>query len=447
MKLPLKYFSYIGLLHGVLMGLVVLLLRDEPWWFLLAEAGILVSLAFAYQMYKAFVVPVKLIAAGAESLKEKDFSVQFNKVGQGELDALVDVYNRMIEQLRLERTRAAEQHYLLEKLIQASPAGILLLDLDGNIATLNIAAQKILGETQEALKGKPLSALPAPFANELTQLPYSDSRVMQVQGNRFYRCIKSRFIDRGFERQFIILEELTEEILRTEKQAYDKVIRMMSHEVNNSICAINSILQSFADTHKEEEDYLQAIEIAITRNQRLSRFMANFSEVVKIPSPKLAPVSINQLLQQMTILMESESKKRDIRLSVFGAAVPVWVNLDTEQFEQALINILKNAIEAADHGGEVQIRVEKNGLRVLNTGNGIPADVQKMLFTPFYSTKPQGQGIGLMLVREILRNHGFDFALQTRPDGWTEFFIGWDKPLKAVAILAAKAAPAPVANL
>ncbi len=446
MKLPLKYFLYVGLLHGVLMGLVVLLLRDEPGWFLLAEAGILVSLAFAYQMYKAFVVPVKLIAAGAESLKEKDFSVQFNKVGQGELDALVDVYNRMIEQLRLERTHAAEQHYLLEKLIQASPAGILLLDLDGNIATLNTAAQKVLGETQETLKGSPLSALPAPFASELSQLPYSDSRVIQVQGNRFYRCIKSRFIDRGFERQFIILEELTEEILRTEKQAYDKVIRMMSHEVNNSICAINSILQSLADTHKEEEDYLQAIEIAITRNQRLSRFMANFSEVVKIPPPKLEPVSINQLLQQMTILMESESKKRGIRLSVFEAAIPAVIPLDTEQFEQVLINILKNAIEAAEPKSEVQIRVEANGLRVLNTGKGIPAEVQKMLFTPFYSTKPQGQGIGLMVVREILRNHRFDFSLQTRPDGWTEFYISWAKPASSLDATTLKAAPVPLNN-
>lgn len=111
----IKYFLYVGALHGLLLALTIMLLRDKLWWFLATELSILISLYVAWRMFRAFIVPVQLMASGAESLKQKDFSVQFNRVGQRELDALIEVYNQMIEQLRLERTQLTEQHYLLQK--------------------------------------------------------------------------------------------------------------------------------------------------------------------------------------------------------------------------------------------------------------------------------------------------------------------------------------------
>jgi two-component system nitrogen regulation sensor histidine kinase NtrY len=425
MRLPIKYFLYVGGLHGVFIVLSVLLLRDEPLWFLAAELLIFFSLYIAWRMYRAFIVPVQLMASGAESLRQKDFSVQFNKVGQRELDALIDVYNQMIEQLRMERMHLTEQHYLLQKLINASPAGIMLLDLDGRVYSLNAAAERILGQTVKKLQGHSLAELEAPFGIALTALAPDQAHVIQASGNRFYRCIKSRFIDRGFERQFIMLEELTEEILRTEKGAYDKVIRMMSHEVNNSIGAVNSILQSMAGLDTIDDDYKEAIGIAMSRNLRLSRFMGNFADVVKIPAPKKEAVSVAELLQYMQRFMESQAHTGGVELALELPEQAVRVLMDREQFEQVLVNVIKNALEAAGIGGRVVLKLEHAGMRVLNSGAGIPAEVQKKLFTPFYSTKPQGQGIGLMLVREILRNHGFPFSLQTLPSGLTEFWIGW----------------------
>ena len=426
MKLRIKYFLYIGLLHAVLLTLVIFYLRDEPWLFLTAELALLSSLLVAWQIYRGFILPVQLMAAGAESLKDRDFSIQFKPVGQQELDRLIGVYNLMIEQLRLERTYQTEQHFLLEKLIQASPAGILLLDFDGHIHSLNHAAEKILGKTEKELQGQKLEKLPVPFVQDLTELKSDENRIIQTGGTRFYRASKSRFIDRGFERQFILLEELTQEILRAEKGAYDKVIRMMSHEVNNSIGAVNSILQSLERVNGMEPDFKEAIGVAVSRNLRLSKFMGNFADVVKIPPPRKEIAQLQEVLRNMHRFMEQQAFQAGVQLEIEVPEERISVPQDKEQMEQALVNILKNAIESApSKGGKVRIELEANELRVLNNGKGIPEEVQKKLFTPFYSTKPQGQGIGLMVVREILRNHDFGFSLNTRTDGWTEFRISW----------------------
>lgn len=425
MKLSIKYFLYIGFLHVFLLTLNIVFLRDRPWLFLLAELVLIISLYIAWKLYRSFIVPIQLLAAGAESLKEKDFSIQFNPVGQQEMDVLIEVYNKMIEQLRQERAQQEERNNLLQKVISASPAGIMLLDLEGRISTINPAAQRIFEQEIGHLLGMLLESLTPPFGKELASLPPDQVVVIQAKGTRFYRCVKSKFVDRGFERQFLMIEELTNEILKTEKQAYDKVIRMMSHEVNNSICAINSILQSFADVHPEEEGFHEAVEIAMNRNHRLVKFMSNFADVIKVPSPSLKLVNANLLIKDLSRLMEADCKKRQVTLELNYEDEDLKVVLDVVQFEQVMVNVMKNALESVEKGGKIIISLNSQGLKVLDNGKGISPEVQKKLFSPFYSTKPQGQGIGLMLVREILHNHHFPFSLNTRPDGWTEFSILW----------------------
>lgn len=395
--------------------------------FLGAELVLTASLFIAWRLYRALVVPIRLIAAGAESLKEKDFSIQFNPVGQQELDSLIDVYNKMTEQLRQERGLQEERNNLLQKVLTASPAGIMLLDPDGRISTVNPAFLRILGYGNGSLAGLFPASLVPPFGKELVALLPDQVKIFQADGTRFYRCIKSKFVDRGFERQFLMIEELTEEILRTEKQAYDKVIRMMSHEVNNSICAINSILQSFSDVHPEEEEFHEAVEIAMNRNHRLVKFMSNLAEVVKVPPPRKEAVKADSLVKNIVRLMEGESKKRKILLELEIQEEGPEIFLDVVQFEQVMVNILKNALESIEIDGKVHVILCRKELKVLDNGKGISPEVEKKLFSPFYSTKQQGQGIGLMLVREILRNHQFPFSLRTRPDGWTEFSILWKK--------------------
>ncbi len=426
MKLRIKYFLYILLLHAFLLALNIVFLRDEPWLFIASEVLMVVSLYFAWRIYKAFIVPVQLMAAGAESLKEKDFSIQFNPVGQEELDMLIQVYNKMIEQLRQERALQEERSSLLQKVMAASPAGIILLDPNEKVAAINTAALRILEAGEDQLKGETLANSGPPFGDELTALGVEKTKIIQHRGTRFYRCMKSGFIDKGFERHFLIIEELTEEILKAEKQAYDKVIRMMSHEVNNSIGAINSILQSFASENKEE-DFQVAVEVAINRNERLVRFMSNFAEVVKVPSPSLEVTDVHVLLRGIVRLLGVDCQRRNIELDLM-VEEKVRVRMDVVQMEQVLVNVLKNAVESIEKDGQIKIMLTPEGLSITDNGKGISPEAEKKLFSPFYSSKPYGQGIGLMLVREILRNHHFPFSLHTQPNnGLTEFSIDWEK--------------------
>jgi two-component system, NtrC family, nitrogen regulation sensor histidine kinase NtrY len=430
MSLRSKFILFAVVVHGLLAATAYFLLQENKLLFLGMELLVLASVAITVQLYNAFFKPLNLIRAGIESIRDKDFSTKFVRVGQPELDELVDVYNRMIEQLRQERVAQAEKHYLLEKITQASPAGIILLDFDNYIESINPAAARYLNLPAKELTGKPLTALPDAWAQELVRLQSGQPHTFRMDGIRTYRCHRAHFIDRGFQRYFILVEELTEAIIKNERQAYEKVIRMMSHEVNNSTGAINSILDSvqFYTSQLDEEhreDFTYALQVAIDRNINLSRFMANFADVVRLPAPNRKPVHVQELLQRLERLMLPQLEKRRIILCLQAPAAPMFIHMDEQQLEQALLNILKNAMEAVKQDGHIWVELQQQPprLTITDDGEGIPEQVRPQLFTPFFSTKETGQGIGLTMIREILLSHGYTFSLETNKQGSTSFTI------------------------
>ncbi|MDO6388874.1 ATP-binding protein [Pontibacter sp. BT731] len=430
MKLRTKFIIFAVFLHGLLAAMAYFLLQENKLLFIGMEVLVLLSVAVTVNLYNAFFKPLNLIRAGIESIRDKDFSTKFVQVGQPELDELVDVYNRMIEQLRQERVAQAEKHFLLEKIIQASPAGIILLDFDNRIESINPAAERFLYLSGQSLQGSELAALPNTWARELTQVQAGQPYTFRLNGIRTFRAHRAHFIDRGFQRAFIMLEELTEAIIKNERQAYEKVIRMMSHEVNNSTGAINSILDSvqyYTPQINEEhrEDFTYALQVAIDRNTNLSKFMANFADVVRLPAPSKKPVQVQALLKRLERLMLPQLEKRQINLSLQLPATPLCISMDEQQIEQALLNILKNAMEAVKSDGSIWVELQEQPpyLTITDNGEGIPEHVRPMLFTPFFSTKETGQGIGLTMIREILLSHGFQFSLESDADGLTSFRI------------------------
>lgn len=430
MKLQTKYILFIALIHLVTLVLTFFIFKEQKILFIASEAIIMVSLYFAYRLYKTLVRPLKLIMNGIGAIRDRDFNVKFQPVGQFELDQLIKVYNEMINQLRQERTYQAEQHFFLDKLIQTAPSGIIILDYDGNIANCNPKARKLLGINGEITKGKKIADLDGALAKALAQLPADEAKTISINGIETYKCHKAHFIDRGFPLHFITIEELTVEKLRIEKNAYGKVIRMMAHEVNNSIGPINSIIGSVLNyagqlPAVDQQDFRQALEVAIERNQKLNKFMRNFADVVKLPPPQKENHDLRQLIHDVCRLLQPTMNAKAITLEVKSPDLPVVVALDIQQMEQVMINVIKNAIEATPENGNIQIELTDKPpiLRILDNGMGIdPGDAEK-LFSPFYSTKATGQGIGLTLTREVLLNHGFDFSLKTGADGWTVFEI------------------------
>lgn len=424
MNFRTRYLLYILGLHAVLIGLTFQLLKANKPWFIASEVLIGLSLIMAVRLYQTFRKPSAFITSGIEAIQDKDFTVKFVLTGNSEVDELIRVYNAMIDQLRTERTRQAEQQFFLDKLVEAAPIAMLIFDFDERVSAVNPKARQLLRLSDSDLVQKPLPAIPHPLFTHLTQLPPDQPYTIKLAGVETYRAVRGQFIDRGFRRQFLFIEELTAEIIETEKKAYGKVIRMMAHEVNNSIGAVNSILH-IAEPDVADPDVRQAVRVAIERNDRLNLFMRRFADVVRLPAPNLAPANLADVVTNGLQLMQPQAQQRGISLTSRLPDSPVNQPIDVGQMEQVFVNILKNALEACQPGQTVNVWLTSRELRIRNNGQPIPNAVAARLFDPFYSTKTTGQGIGLTLTREILLNHGFGFSLKTEPDGWTVFRVDW----------------------
>ncbi|MEZ0610158.1 PAS domain-containing sensor histidine kinase [Fibrella sp. WM1] len=429
MRFQTRYLVYILLLHVLLGWLLFTELRQAKPLFaskgvllIAVEVLIILSLYTAFSIYRTFRQPSAFIASGIEAIRDKDFTIKFVPTGNIDVDELIRVYNLMIDQLRQERTRQAEQQFFLDKLIDASPIALLIFDFDARVAGINPKARQLLKCPEADLLGKPLSAIDHPLLNQLDALPPDQPQIVRLTGVETYRVLRGQFIDRGFGRQFLFIEELTAEIIDTEKKAYGKVIRMMAHEVNNSIGAVNTILNIVEPT-VQEADLQRAMRVAIERNERLNGFMRRFADVVRLPVPHRVPADMAALVRNIANLMDPQAEARGVTLSVTAPDNPTSWLMDESQLEQVLINVVKNALESCRAGNTVTLELAARQLVIRNNGDPIPDEVAGQLFNPFYSTKRDGQGIGLTLTREILLNHGYTFSLRTQLNGWTEFVI------------------------
>jgi nitrogen fixation/metabolism regulation signal transduction histidine kinase len=430
-----RFFLYLAAAHLFFAAIAVRTYWANKALLFVVEVLFVLSFLVGIALVRSLFGTLDLVRSGSQFLRESDFGIRFRETGQAEMDQLVAVYNRMVEHLREERIRLEEQHHFMDRILTASPSGVLTLDLDGRIATVNPAAERLLRESRESLVGRRLEEAPGPHARRLASLTSGASQVIALGGGRRAKCQRSEFMDRGFARPFFLMEELTEELRRSEKAAYEKLIRMMSHEVNNSVGAATSLLDSclhYKDQIRPEdrEDYERALGVVIGRTRELNAFMQGFSDVVRLPAPHPREADVRGLVEDVGALFRAELERRRIvwRFSASGSG-PLMIKLDRGQVEQALVNIVKNAMEAVGQDGEITVTLTpgqggaRTRLVVEDTGGPLTAEVQAQLFTPFYTTRPNGQGIGLTIVQEILDRHGFEFSLEGGPDRRTQFTI------------------------
>ena len=429
MKLKSFFFILAFLLMVVWTVLLFIATQENGWRFYLIEGIITFSLIYLVYFYRKVIKPLNSIAGGMDLLQAQDFSSRLAPVGQKEADHIVSIFNRMMQQLKDERTRLREQNHFLDLLISVSPMGVIILTLDEQISMANKAALEFLEEeSEENLLDKTMDELKGSLADELKRIPKDTTVTIRLSDSRIYRCSRLSFIDRGFSHPFFLIESLTAEVMKAEKKAYEKVIRMIAHEVNNSVAGItstldtvDSILQSMEDT----EDLREVMRVCIERSYSMSRFITNFADVVKIPEPQLEEVELNERVVACKRFMENICQERNISLKMLLCEKSPVVLMDTSLFEQVLINIIKNSAESIGSGGQITIRTSTSPLmlEIADNGEGISKDVEAKLFTPFFSTKPNGQGIGLIFIREVLMKHDCTFSLRTYPDGITRFRI------------------------
>lgn len=375
--------------------------------------------------------PLNALNTGLELLRTQAFSNRLSLTGQKDTDHIVEIFNKMINQLKNERLKVREQNHFLDLIISNSPMGVIILNFDNEITLINKSAITLLElKSDQDVINKNINTISTPLAKRINTLSQGSTETIRIGNAKIFRCSRLSFIDQGFLRPFILIESLTEEVMTAEKKAYERVIRMIAHEVNNSVTGVTSILDSINEinlTNDSSIDISEVMTICIERCYGLSKFITRFANVVKIPTPITEYINLNDCISKSKAFMESICLNRDITLSLNLCNEDIMVNIDTTLFEQVLVNIIKNSAESIVNDGEISISTNSNppSLIIADNGKGIPSDTADKLFTPFFSTKPNGEGLGLIFIREVLLKHNCNFSLYTYDDGITRFTISF----------------------
>ena len=401
------YFLLLAVVIVLLAGAALFAtFRSHPTLFYVTECFVVLILFYLWYFYRKTIRPYDTLIGGMELVKDLDLTTRLAPSGQHETDVIVRTFNDLLGRLRSEHLRLEEQYTFLNQLIEASPMGVIQCDLDGNTTSMNPAAREMLSTTvEEAIRA----------------LPLGETTTVRLPGEpQLFRISHQSFPDRGFQHPFFLIESLTFEVRLAEKAAYERVIRMIAHEVNNSVAGIISSLTG------DEAERLTA----------LSAFVTRFAEVVKIPQPQLQLCDLSEEVEACRPFLENLCTQAHVHIDFRLTDEAVPVHLDTVLFQQVLINIVKNAIESEElrmkneefANATITVTTTPFKLVVTDNGQGIPPSVAKQLFTPFFSTKPQGQGLGLLLIRDILTAHHCTFSLLTNSqDHLTRFTIQFPK--------------------
>jgi two-component system, NtrC family, nitrogen regulation sensor histidine kinase NtrY len=431
-SLRARFLGYLVAVHLLMAGVAWFVVAHNRLYLLVVEAALALSFLTGLALTRRFFSSLEFVRHSAQLLEDSDFMSRVRDVNQHDIDRLIHVYNRMVDALRGERVQLQEQQHFLALILDESPGGIVVLDFDGRVTLVNPAARRLLQAAESDLVGLRLEDLDRALARDLTALAPAERRVLAVWGGRRVRALRGTFLDRGFRRSFYLLEELTEELRHSEKAAYEKLVRMLSHEVNNTVGASNSLLNSCLNygvqLHPHDRaDFEHALAVVIARTEQLSAFMNSFADVVRLPPPRRLPVEPGVVVDGLLPLVRAQADRRGIAVVRNGLAHVGETSLDRSQIEQALLNVMKNGVEAIGRDGTLTVRLLlRDGVPVIeieDTGPGLSEEVRAHLFTPFFSTKEGGQGIGLTMVQEIFAGHGFPFALEGAPGGPTTFTV------------------------
>lgn len=394
------------------------------------------SLATVVIIYRLAILPIRILARGSDMLRGQDFNSRLRLTGHDDTDRLARMFNDMMYSLNAERLRVRETNRYLDLLVESSPLGIINTNIDGRIDLVNPSAARLLGVEASEIMGKPREAIPGHIGEAIAALNPDESRTIDLRAGGSDDTILSlscySFIDRGFPRQTVFIEPMTNIIRSAERLAYGRIIRVMAHEINNSMGAVRSTLDILADTPAvaSDPDLPPLLKSCGERTASLTSFIDSYARVARLPEPTPIATDVEEFLTD--ILPALRAVASDVYVDIDASGGSFLAPLDHIQIEQTMVNIVKNAAEsiarAGREDGSVVIYVfpDRRTIIIADNGAGIPADVAPSLFTPFFSTKigSAASGIGLTLTADILRNHGISFSLATDPaDHLTRFTL------------------------
>jgi nitrogen fixation/metabolism regulation signal transduction histidine kinase len=400
------FFVWTGdLSRGVALGVTLLL------------AGSWLGCAWAVRA--RVVRPLQTISNLLLALREEDFSIRANILNRNDpLGEVLHEINALSDTLRDQRLGALEAGALLRAVMEEISVAVFAFDQEQRLKLANRAGEQLLGKTVERMLKRTASELGLAHCLEGPPVRTLQGAFAGSMGRWAIR--RSTFRQHGQPHQLLVLADLSHALREEERQAWQRLLRVLGHELNNSLAPIRSISGSLGQMMAREplpsdwrQDMNEGLAVISARAEALSRFMADYSRLARLPQPKLQPVQIGPLLNRVVGL--------EHRLKVALIAGPeLTISADPDQLEHVLINLVRNAVDAASEtkgqvscswskaGPQVEVRVEDDGPGLANTAN---------LFVPFFTTKPTGSGIGLALSRQIAEAHGGSLSLQNKQEG------------------------------
>ena len=404
---------------GVVLSLALLWLGDfQPrvqWTVSAALLGVWVGTTAALREH--VVRPLGTLANMLAALREGDFSIRARVTdGSDPLSLAYMEVNALEEILRNQRLGAVEATETLRKVLEEIDVAVFAFDPDRTLRIVNRTAEQLLAQPADRLIGKTAAELR--LEDTLTGIAPRTVEVSFPGGTGRWELRRSVVRQEGFPLQLIAMSDLSRALREEERQAWKRIIRVLSHEINNSLAPIKSISGSLqrmlgrSDLPADmSEDVERGLDVISSRAEGLGRFMASYAKLARLPSPELSAVDVAPLVQGVAHL--------ETRLAVEVIQGPsTTIRADPDQIEQALINLIRNAVDATleaegervtlrwnVHAGKLHLLVEDEGPGLADTGN---------LFVPFYTTKQGGSGIGLVLSRQIAEGHGGSLVLENR---------------------------------
>ena len=377
------------------------------------------AIAAARTQIRPLVSMLRALGGTVLSYREGDFAFGLHWKRDDEIGDLVRAHNALGEVLRDQRLGLVQRELLLDTMVQNTPVAMLLLDASSKVAFANVSARQLVNEGRR-VEGMALEALldrAFPSLREavdrggdgLFNVPGADG-----EGDDIYHLSRRGFTLNGRRHELLLLRQLTTELRRQEVQTWKKVIRVISHELNNSLAPVASLAASGAELLRrgQVQRLPEILDTVEQRARHLERFIEGYARFAKLPAPRREPVRWSEFLGSLQLQVPCR----------IGDALPEDpFALDVAQVQQALLNLLKNAHESGSPPGEVGIAVRRAAeavvVEVADRGSGMSETVMANALVPFYSTKRTGTGLGLALAREIAEAHGGRLSLGNREGG------------------------------